>query len=400
MDPARGMGVTTRELKTALERLGFDVGRGWYEVRSDGADEELAGLFESLHEDLRNRVPSIVCTRFDESPHTTEHFRLVLGYDAERDEVVYHEPAEDDGAYRRMSRTQFLSLWPLKYRSDRWTVIRLRLDGKQVSLPERSTGFHPADFAQHVMKVRKRMPKGTSLVVEPPFVVMGDGGGNEVSRRATGTVRWAVQKLGQDFFTRPPRHILDVYLFENAESYERNTRSLLGESPSTPYGFYSRKHRALVMNIATGGGTLVHEIVHPYMEANFPACPAWFNEGLGSLFEQSADRDGHIVGLTNWRLKGLQRAIRKHRVPKIRQLLSTSEDEFYADDSGIHYAMARYLLYYLQERGLLREYYRAFSSGADADQTGYATLVRLLHRPDMEAFQKQWEAYVLALSFP
>ena len=52
---------------------------------------------------------------------------------------------------------------------------------------------------------------------------------------------------------------------------------------------------ALVMNIATGGGTLVHEIVHPFMEANFPACPSWFNEGLGSLYEQSGARDGRIV---------------------------------------------------------------------------------------------------------
>ena len=35
------------------------------------------------------------------------------------------------------------------------------------------------------------------------------------------------------------------------------------------------------MNISTGGGTLVHEIVHPFIEANFPACPPWLNEGLG-----------------------------------------------------------------------------------------------------------------------
>ena len=25
----------------------------------------------------------------------------------------------------------------------------------------------------------------------------------------------------------------------------------------------------------TGGGTLVHEIVHPFLRANFPECPAW-----------------------------------------------------------------------------------------------------------------------------
>ena len=32
---------------------------------------------------------------------------------------------------------------------------------------------------------------------------------------------------------------------------------------------------------------LVHEMVHPFMDADFPACPAWFNEGLASLYEQS-----------------------------------------------------------------------------------------------------------------
>ena len=51
--------------------------------------------------------------------------------------------------------------------------------------------------------------------------------------------------------------------------------------------------------VATGGGTLVHEIVHPFMRANFPECPAWFNEGMGSLYEQCSEVNGRIAGLTN-----------------------------------------------------------------------------------------------------
>ena len=39
-------------------------------------------------------------------------------------------------------------------------------------------------------------------------------------------------------------------------------------------------------------------MVHPFVEANFPDCPAWFNEGLGSLYEQCAERvDTLHVGL-------------------------------------------------------------------------------------------------------
>ena len=177
-------------------------------------------------------------------------------------------------------------------------------------------------------------------------------------------------------------------------------RERFGEPPWTPYGFYSDRQGALVMNIATGGGTLVHEIVHPFMESNFPACPAWFNEGLGSLFEQSADRGGHIVGLTNWRLAGLKRAIGARRVPSFRTLTATTDAQFYHQDPGSNYAQARYLLYYLQERGLLVRYTREFLNSRRADPTGYATLRRVLGETDMRAFQRRWEAYVMGLSFP
>ena len=64
------------------------------------------------------------------------------------------------------------------------------------------------------------------------------------------------------------------------------------------------------MNIGTGGGTLVHEVVHPFIAASFPAAPAWFNEGLASLYEAVREKDGQFWGLPNWRLDGLKRAIR------------------------------------------------------------------------------------------
>src|SRR5690606_32235976 len=140
-------------------------------------------------------------------------------------------------------------------------------------------------FAQHVMELRRRLPAGFEVRVEPPFVVVGDGGRGAVARAAEGTVRWAVRHLKRAYFDRDPARILDVWLFKDARSYHHHTAALFGHDPSTPYGYYSPAAGALVMNIATGGGTLVHEIVHPFMEACFPDCPAWINEGLGSLYE-------------------------------------------------------------------------------------------------------------------
>ncbi|MCH7728449.1 MAG: DUF1570 domain-containing protein [Planctomycetes bacterium] len=153
------------------------------------------------------------------------------------------------------------------------------------------------------------------------------------------------------------------------------------------------------MNINTGGGTLVHELVHPYMAANFDECPSWFNEGLASLYEQCQDNNGHIWGLTNWRLRGLQGAIDDERVPSFKTLCSTTTFQFYKKDPGTNYSQARYLCYYLQQKGLLVKYYHDFVRSAKDDPTGYETLKKVLGEEDMDAFKKKWEEYVKNLRF-
>jgi hypothetical protein len=208
----------------------------------------------------------------------------------------------------------------------------------------------------------------------------------------------AVDKLKQEYFSKDPKDILDIWLFKDAASYEYHAQMLFGVRPTTPYGYYSSTHKALVMNISTGGGTLVHEIVHPFIEANFPDCPPWLNEGLGSLYEQSGEVQGRIHGFTNWRLLGLQASIKARQVPSFRTLTGMSVPEFYNYDSGTHYAQSRYLLYYLQQRGLLTKFYREFYAHQKTDPTGYQTLRRVLGNVDMTVFQPKWELYVLGLT--
>ncbi len=256
------------------------------------------------------------------------------------------------------------------------------------------------DYPAHIAKLKKKVSSDFTIVVEKPFVVIGDEPEARVRSRAQGTVRWVVQQLKADFFSKDPDHIIDIWLFKDRGSYNKHTLRLFGERPDTPYGYYSPQHRALVMNIATGGGTLVHEIVHPFMEANFEDCPPWFNEGLGSLYEQCGERDGKIHGFTNWRLAGLQEAFRANEVPSFRTLTAASTSDFYGRDPGTNYSQARYLLYYLQERGLLRKYYRAFYKARRTDPSGFKTLKDILQEKDMRAFQARWERYVMKLRFP
>ena len=132
---------------------------------------------------------------------------------------------------------------------------------------------------------------------------------------------------------------------------------------------------------------------------NFPACPAWLNEGLGSLYEQSSSKNGRIVGLTNWRLAGLQRAIARDAVPSFGELCATTTHQFYRADPGTNYSQARYLCYYLQQHGLLRKFYHQFVDHHKEDPTGYQTLIATLAVDDMDQFKKDWQAYVMTLRF-
>jgi hypothetical protein len=259
--------------------------------------------------------------------------------------------------------------------------------------------FTDADYTEHILSLKQILPKGFSVFIERPFVVVGDGPPEEVRAISEGTVRWAVAQLKRDYFHRDPREIITIWLFKDDASYRHHTKLVFNDEPTTPYGYYSAMHRALIMNIGTGAGTLVHEIVHPFVRANFPRCPSWFNEGLGSLYEQCGERDGHIVGYTNWRLLGLQRAIKAGSMPSFEELTATSTDEFYGADKGSNYSQARYLCYYLQEHGNLRLFYRDFVANQATDPTGYETLKRTLGETDMADFQARWEAYVAGLKF-
>lgn len=259
-------------------------------------------------------------------------------------------------------------------------------------------------LADHAAKLRQTAPKEFTIVLAPPFVVLGDDPPETVRRYADGTVKWAVEKLKQEYFRSDPAEIISIWLFRDEASYLKHAKLLFDDTPTTRYGYYSASHRALVMNISTGGGTLVHEIVHPFIHANFPACPAWFNESLASLYEQCAENNGHIHGLVNWRYTGLEKAISDGKLITFKKLTAMTATEFYGGANNPnyseHYAQSRYLCFYLQQNGLLTKFYREFVANAKTDPTGYETLQRVLGEKDMEAFQKKWEKFILGLRAP
>jgi hypothetical protein len=252
-----------------------------------------------------------------------------------------------------------------------------------------------ADLQQRKTDLEKKLSSdGFTVVIEGPFVVVGDEGKKTTEKRAAGFMRWTIGLLEKDFFSKRPDKLIEVWLFKNEKSFRAGAKKYFGDDPDTPYGYYSPDRDALVMNIGPGAGTLSHELVHPYLEANFPNVPSWFNEGLASLYERPIEKKGHIWGLPNWRLPNLKKEIKAKTLPSLDVLLKTTRDGFYEANFD-SYAYARYLLLYLQEQGKLHAFYEKFVADTK-DPTGQAALEAVLGQ-DLATFEPIWRKWVIAL---
>lgn len=253
----------------------------------------------------------------------------------------------------------------------------------------------PQDLESRKAALDKKLAgQGYTILIEGPYVIIGDESPARVKKTATGFFRWTYTLLEKDFFARRPDKLIEVWLFKNEKSFRKGAKKFFNDDPETPYGYYSPSADALIMNV-TGLGTLSHEMVHPYIEANFPEGPSWFNEGLASLFEQPGEKQGHIVGGVNWRLPNLKREIRAKTLPELKTLLGTTRDGFYEAEFDA-YAYARYLLYYLQEKGKLHEFWEKFLADKK-DLTGQNALEAVLGQ-DLATFEPIWRKWALALS--
>lgn len=252
-----------------------------------------------------------------------------------------------------------------------------------------------ADLEKHREAELDRAGAGhVAAIARPPFVVIAT---SQFDREdAVATIAWAGARLRSQLFDAEPSKPISVWVFGTEDEYRHGSSAALGIIPDTPYGFYSPCKRAIVVDAAYGWGTLVHEMVHAYMDADFPEAPVWLEEGVASLFENSAPRpDDTIRGTTNWRLSRLQGALARSTVPSFVALAKAGRSAFHGDDGDLYYATARYLCFWLQEQGLLERFYREHRrrKGDGLD------VLRQVTGMETTMLRSAWESFVLALSY-
>lgn len=268
-----------------------------------------------------------------------------------------------------------------------------------------SRPFTPAELEAERASLQDDAGPSFQSVVVAPFVILAqsDSHDRRTLDEAAQTVAWARDRLRASFFEREPGRIVSIWVFPDEESYMRGASATLGTIPTTPYGFYRPCKRQLVVDAGLGWGTMVHELVHAFMAADFPDAPVWMQEGLASLFEAPRDAPAESGGASlrgdvNWRLPALQEAIARRRAPSFDEMFEGSRGDFDGKRGALLYAMSRYLLHYLQEKSLLVGFYRAFREAVDRDPTGRATLA-LAASTDLVALRHEFEAYVGTLRF-
>lgn len=180
-------------------------------------------------------------------------------------------------------------------------------------------------------------------------------------------------------------------------------------SPATiAYSFHD--DLSLVAVSQGGSGSILHELVHLAMRRDFGDAPAWFEEGLASLYEVAVECDGRFYGIDNWRGDVLRR-IGTDR-PTVADIIADDGKTLIGDianpaaeegnsmmrvmERADAEAKMRYMLLDLQDNGGLGDLYGALQRvglNGDASQVGLDFL-KSRYAPEPAAWDKRLHVFV------
>lgn len=248
---------------------------------------------------------------------------------------------------------------------------------------------------QHAADVlRTSLPASWSILLKPPLILASDLKREDLETITRQTIDPTCFALQVDYFDHDPQEPITLLVASEEESY-RIALQLLKQPHREEYsGLYARDQRTVVLNLATGTGTVAHELTHALAHADFPNMPEWLDEGLASLQEASefTEDHRHLMGRDNWRLRYLQEAEQR----QCWKALSRLFDEPFAKShvASLDYALARYFCLFLQERGVLPTYYRKCREWSNRDQTGKLALLRIFPGQSLDDIEHDFRVWL------
>ncbi len=267
---------------------------------------------------------------------------------------------------------------------------------EQVSVDEQPTTLETL-CQRKAQQLWPQLNRGCRIIVRPPYILAGDMSDDQLHRYHRNLIVPISRALSTSYFERRPDEPIIVLIFSSQKQYRDHALRLDRRRTANNYGYYQRSDRRIVLNVATGNGTLAHELTHALAHFDFPALPKWFDEGLATVHEQcrfSEDRL-QLEGLPNWRRHHLLAAIHSNRLETLKSLVVKAS--LASEQTALDYAYVRYFCLYLQHRRLLSPFYRKFRSAVDRDPTGIRTLQELLQVESLSVVDDDFRKWVEAL---
>ncbi|MCD4658093.1 MAG: putative Ig domain-containing protein [Planctomycetes bacterium] len=157
------------------------------------------------------------------------------------------------------------------------------------------------------------------------------------------------------------------------------------------------------------GHTLIHEFTHALHYADTWSRgiwhKIWFSEGVATCFENSMLPEGSRKNLTpihNWRMDLAIKAVQsdsKYYVPWD-ELFNMSRTKFLnTQNIQYHYAQARYIVYWLNELGKLKEFYDAYNQTYKKDKSGIKAFEKVFGN-NLSKIEVQWKTWMKSISRP
>jgi hypothetical protein len=239
------------------------------------------------------------------------------------------------------------------------------------------------DYDRVINKYANKVPPGMSISRFKYYVIFSELDENTTYNLIDKDIRHTVDAMSYNYVSELPDSITPVFLFKEYDSYKDFSVQTFGldEKDLSPFGFYKISKNIIVIRYVSWKGSTAHEITHSLIQYDFPEIPSWFNEGLAALHEKYIYKEGQMMGDFSWRIVALRRAFRENNYTYLNTLMETNDDEFYSTRTSFYYAQARYLLMYVQSKGLLDNYYKLFRSTYDEDKTGIMQLEKILNKP-------------------
>ncbi len=179
--------------------------------------------------------------------------------------------------------------------------------------------------------------------------------------------------------------VLYAVSFEKTKDFEKYASKLGG--PASAAGFYNPSTNTLVSNLSAGLGNIAHEMTHALQfNDGWKASPNhWFMEGIGAFLENCLRTPkGEFIGLgySHFRLAGLQ----KEGLSPLAKFMKSY--------SGLKsYSQGRWILTYLNYKGVLKKFYEEFRDSVKEDKSGIKALEKVTGKT-IEEFEVEWKKWV------